>query len=433
MTRCVTRRRRTLPGDERRTLARRRLSLGWWTLLRPPPTKQPRPQRRKRKATHGQRIPKIDRSSTTGTHLATIYLPLQCPSTSRPIDDDHQDAEALSFFFFPYLYGTRAPHQAQQQRQQKQPRSCPIQKDNDHVVLHLGHFVPGRRAVREPQGGGEEAALRGPVRGAGRHRQAQHRQARAAEPGSLPHARRVLSVQARRVPRPSTPRIRDRHLHARRGLHPPGLLRTQGHHQDGGCSVDDGGPRHRALGDAGVRRRAEGPTALDQPRRQGQDDRAAVPGAAEQGHKLCVAGRRRGADHRRGGLRGAVAGVHADADHVHMDFTMQPGSQLHQPIPAGWNAFVYIIEGEGVFGREKAAPTAAHHCLVLGADGDGLSVWNRSGAPLRFALAAGQPLKEPVVQHGPFVMNTRAEIQQAMEDYYHGRNGFEKAKQWSSA
>ncbi|KAM0843052.1 hypothetical protein ACQ4PT_057961 [Festuca glaucescens] len=112
---------------------------------------------------------------------------------------------------------------------------------------------------------------------------------------------------------------------------------------------------------------------------------------------------------------------------------VEPGSQLHQPIPAGWNAFVYIIEGEGVFGREKAAPTAAHHCLVLGADGDGLSVWNRSGAPLRFALAAGQPLKEPVVQHGPFVMNTRAEIQQAMEDYYHGRNGFEKAKQWSSA
>ncbi|XP_051177105.1 pirin-like protein [Lolium perenne] len=130
---------------------------------------------------------------------------------------------------------------------------------------------------------------------------------------------------------------------------------------------------------------------------------------------------------------GVRSPVYTRTPTMYMDFTMQPGSQLHQPIPAGWNAFVYIIEGEGVFGREKAAPTAAHHCLVLGADGDGLSVWNRSGAPLRFALAAGQPLKEPVVQHGPFVMNTRAEIQQAMEDYYHGRNGFEKATQWSSA
>ncbi|VAH96961.1 unnamed protein product [Triticum turgidum subsp. durum] len=129
---------------------------------------------------------------------------------------------------------------------------------------------------------------------------------------------------------------------------------------------------------------------------------------------------------------GVRSPVYTRTPTMYMDFTMQPGSQLHQPIPEGWNAVVYIIEGEGVFGKEGAAPASAHHCLVLGA-GDGLSVWNRSGAPLRFALAAGQPLNEPVVQQGPFVMNSRAQIQQAMEDYYYGRNGFEKASQWSSA
>ncbi|CAN6314487.1 unnamed protein product [Urochloa humidicola] len=117
---------------------------------------------------------------------------------------------------------------------------------------------------------------------------------------------------------------------------------------------------------------------------------------------------------------------------MYIDFTMRPGSQLHQPIPEGWNAFVYIIDGEGVFGREKAAPVSAHHCIVLG-PGDGVSVWNKSDAPLRFALVAGQPLGEQVVQHGPFVMNSRAEIQQAMEDYYYGKNGFERASQWSSS
>jgi redox-sensitive bicupin YhaK (pirin superfamily) len=130
---------------------------------------------------------------------------------------------------------------------------------------------------------------------------------------------------------------------------------------------------------------------------------------------------------------GVRSPVYTRTPTLYMDFTMRPGSQLHQPVPAGWNAFVYVIEGEGSFGREGAAPAAAHHCLVLGADGDGLSVWNGSGAPLRFVLAAGQPLKEPVVQQGPFVMNTRAEIQQAVEDYYYGRNGFEKAGHWSSA
>ncbi|XP_040378810.1 pirin-like protein isoform X2 [Oryza brachyantha] len=129
---------------------------------------------------------------------------------------------------------------------------------------------------------------------------------------------------------------------------------------------------------------------------------------------------------------GVRSPVYTRTPTMYMDFTMQPGSQLHQPIPEGWNAFVYIIDGEGVFGREKAPPATAHHCLVLG-PGDGLSVWNKSGKPLRFALVGGQPLNEPVVQHGPFVMNTRAEIQQAMEDYYYGRNGFEKARHWSSA
>ncbi|XP_066385627.1 LOW QUALITY PROTEIN: pirin-like protein [Miscanthus floridulus] len=129
---------------------------------------------------------------------------------------------------------------------------------------------------------------------------------------------------------------------------------------------------------------------------------------------------------------GAASPVYTRTPTMYVDFTMRPGSRLHQPVPEGWNAFVYVVEGEGVFGREKAAPTTAHHCLVLG-PGDGLSVWNRSDRSLRFVLVAGKPLGEPVVQHGPFVMNSRAEIQQAMEDYYYGKNGFERASQWSSS
>ncbi|PWZ11545.1 Pirin-like protein [Zea mays] len=126
---------------------------------------------------------------------------------------------------------------------------------------------------------------------------------------------------------------------------------------------------------------------------------------------------------------GVASPVYTRTPIMYVDFTMRPGSRLHQPVPEGWNAFVYVVDGEGVFGRETAT---AHHCLVLGS-GDGVSVWNRSARPLRFVLAAGQPLGEPVVQHGPFVMNSHAEIQQAMEDYSYGKNGFERAGQWSSS
>ncbi|OAY70517.1 Pirin-like protein [Ananas comosus] len=128
---------------------------------------------------------------------------------------------------------------------------------------------------------------------------------------------------------------------------------------------------------------------------------------------------------------GVRSPVYTRTPTMYMDFTVNPGAQLQQPIPENWNSFVYIIEGEGIFGSEDSPPVTSHHCLVLG-PGDGLNVWNKSGSPLRFVLVGGQPLDEPVVQHGPFVMNTRAEIRQAMEDYYLGRNGFEKAKQWKS-
>lgn len=117
---------------------------------------------------------------------------------------------------------------------------------------------------------------------------------------------------------------------------------------------------------------------------------------------------------------------------MYLDFTMKPGAELRQLIPDEWNAFVYIIDGEGVFGDEETSPISIHHVLIL-SNGDGLKVWNKSRRPLRFVLIGGQPLNEPVVQYGPFVMNSQKEIQQTFEDYRQGKNGFEKARHWSSS
>lgn len=128
---------------------------------------------------------------------------------------------------------------------------------------------------------------------------------------------------------------------------------------------------------------------------------------------------------------GIYSPVYTRTPTMYLDFTLQPGASFAQPIPESYNAFIYIIEGEGVFGSSNSKPMSAHQCLVLG-PGDGLYVWNVSSKQLRFVLIGGQPLNEPVVQYGPFVMNTQAEIEQTFEDYQFGKNGFEMANYWRS-
>ncbi|WCJ33026.1 Pirin-like protein [Euphorbia peplus] len=131
---------------------------------------------------------------------------------------------------------------------------------------------------------------------------------------------------------------------------------------------------------------------------------------------------------------GAKSQVYTRTPTMYLDFSMKPGAHLAQPIPINWNSFVYILEGEGIFGSENSSPTSAHNLLLLGKLGDGLRVWNKSSskANLRFILVGGEPIGEPVAQLGPFVMNTEQEIDQTIQDYENFVNGFEKARHWRS-
>ncbi|KAL3694899.1 hypothetical protein R1sor_008550 [Riccia sorocarpa] len=128
---------------------------------------------------------------------------------------------------------------------------------------------------------------------------------------------------------------------------------------------------------------------------------------------------------------GVKSPVYTRTPTMYLDFTMQPGTSLHQAVPEGWNAFVYILEGQLIIGSEDASPIDSFHTVQLG-PGDGVSVWNKGTSAAQFVLIGGQPLNEPVVQHGPFVMNTREEIMQTIRDYQLGRNGFERARGWQS-
>ncbi|GLT57549.1 hypothetical protein SLA2020_305150 [Shorea laevis] len=128
---------------------------------------------------------------------------------------------------------------------------------------------------------------------------------------------------------------------------------------------------------------------------------------------------------------GTKSPVYTRTPTMYLDFTLKPGAHLRQPIPMSWNAFVYVLEGEGVFGSSKSSPVTAHNLLLLGS-GDGLEAWNKSSKLLRFILVGGQPLGEPLVQFGPFVMNTQEEIDQTIDDFENFTNGFEKARHWRS-
>jgi redox-sensitive bicupin YhaK (pirin superfamily) len=106
----------------------------------------------------------------------------------------------------------------------------------------------------------------------------------------------------------------------------------------------------------------------------------------------------------------------------YIDAELAPGATLDQPAPPEFNAFAYVVEGEGIFGSNRR-PAGRHEMVRFGADGDALWIEAAPGGSLRVLLIGGVPLNEPVARYGPFVMNTRAEIVQAFEDYQAGRLG----------
>ena len=100
---------------------------------------------------------------------------------------------------------------------------------------------------------------------------------------------------------------------------------------------------------------------------------------------------------------------------LYLDVALPAGAVFSHPVAAEHNAFVYPFEGSVSIGARELP---AHGAGVLDAGDQVEVVAGNEGA--RFLLLAGRPLGEPVVQHGPFVMNTREQIEQAIRDYQSG-------------
>ena len=104
---------------------------------------------------------------------------------------------------------------------------------------------------------------------------------------------------------------------------------------------------------------------------------------------------------------------------LYLDVELAAGGALTLPVPAQHNAFIYAYEGSLEVGEAQDARPLEHRSAGLLSEGDTVSA--KAGAEgARFLLLAGRPLGEPIVQYGPFVMNTREEIEQAIRDYQEG-------------
>ncbi|KAG0044451.1 hypothetical protein BGZ83_010332 [Gryganskiella cystojenkinii] len=132
-----------------------------------------------------------------------------------------------------------------------------------------------------------------------------------------------------------------------------------------------------------------------------------------------------------GESHGISSQVYTRTPTMYLDIKMAKNKTVTQSIPASYTGFIYTLNGT-IFVGDNAFEGKAHHTLTFSEDGAETVKITTKDEDAHFVLIAGEPLKEPIVQHGPFVMNSQEEIFDTFMDYQAGQNGFERAKNWRS-
>ena len=128
------------------------------------------------------------------------------------------------------------------------------------------------------------------------------------------------------------------------------------------------------------------------------------------------------------GAHGEVRGPIADSntEMFYFDLKIAAGQILNLDVPASHQCFAYCYEGEAVVSEGTNPATIPTHCLTVFSAGDSIPLRAGPGGA-RLILVGGKPIKEDIVQYGPFVMNSRDEIELAIRDFQAGKLVREKA------
>lgn len=126
-------------------------------------------------------------------------------------------------------------------------------------------------------------------------------------------------------------------------------------------------------------------------------------------------------------VSGTVAGVPGPTRNQHpiqgAILTVEPGASFDYSIPAAHRAFLYVLEGDLMIGAQRVGEGQIAWSDPVPGGTSGLRVSAAPDVPARVLAYSGTPLREPVVMGGPFVMNSRAEIERAYQDFHAGRFG----------
>jgi redox-sensitive bicupin YhaK (pirin superfamily) len=118
-----------------------------------------------------------------------------------------------------------------------------------------------------------------------------------------------------------------------------------------------------------------------------------------------------------GGATGPVKNIIADPEYL--DVTVPTGTTFEHAVKEDYTMFAYIIEGQGYFDSQREHLLQPESLVLFDKQGDTVTI-AATDTSVRFLLISGKPIGEPVAWYGPIVMNTKAELELAFEEYRNG-------------